>query len=170
LEAPALPAAVTEDSTDDTVAAIGKQSYAKKVAKKSAPKSKSSKQKPQQPFKIVRTPIRAANRSGITAKSIHTPEQRPSASATSAGRKRLIREFETEAEAGLLDVRQVLPSSSLQSPSKKLKDECPVLPPLLGREPWFPQDEEEIVLQSETEAAESSAAADDVATAEEKRC
>jgi hypothetical protein len=55
-----------------------------------------------------------------------------------------------------------LPNDNLQSPSKKLKDgNFSRLPPLLGREPWYP--EEEIFLESETADNENSTAGTDAA-------
>jgi hypothetical protein len=57
----------------------------------------------------------------------------------------------------------------LQSPLKKTKDENVELDPLLGREPWYPQDEEEIILllQGETATASESSSADAAAATEE---
>jgi hypothetical protein len=92
--------------------------------------------------------------------------------------QRVLGELETDTSTSLPDVRRALANDNLQSPSKKQKDgSTTLLPPLLGREPWFPPvQEEEIVLDFQfigpapvgaaAAAAESSTEAADATTAE----
>jgi hypothetical protein len=186
-----LPAAVTEDSTEDSVFAISQQPSGKEDAKKrtsepSKLKSKPSALKLQQPIEIVRTPGRVATLShsetideGFCTPERQQPPRTPSAVSGKAesSRKRVLGELDADASAPLVEVRRpIIPNDSLQSPLKKLKDESSsILPPLLGRIPWFPPpQEEEIVLDFEligppplpaAATAESSATAAVEATA-----
>jgi hypothetical protein len=117
---------VTEDSAD-SAGASSKPSGKKKAAKKT-PNRVSKPAKASKPFVIVSTPLQAEARSPTIEELVRKSEQQLSAAAgsgtkTASGhRKRLLDELEAEAEADSLDVRRTLPSSCLQSPSKKVKD------------------------------------------------
>jgi hypothetical protein len=171
-----IPHVVTEDSTDG-LHSISKLSPAKKAAKKRA-----AKPKPHQTIQLLRTPVQTAPRTAkmpndgplggaeqpSAGNSLRTPEQQPAASPPASiggmgsSRKRLLGELEEDAlTTALFDVRRmesVLLNDKFQSPSKKAKDENVELEPLLGREPWYPQDEEEIVLLLQSASAPDAVA------------